>query len=192
MAIERVTGRSLRAALADLVFRPAGLRHTRVAESLADARELTPGFGAALDRDGVVRDVTRRYHPGWVSHGTAVTTASDLARFLEALFGGRLLRPESLAAMLAATPVPGEHPPFVRPAYGLGLMIDLGSPCGMLAGHVGGGPGYATAAFHAPDVGGRRVTSVALVNRDGSDAETRIAFALIAAVAQGFGTSPAD
>ncbi|MCC6313812.1 MAG: beta-lactamase family protein [Thermomicrobiales bacterium] len=182
LAIERTTGQSLRTAL---VFRPAAMRQTCIAESLADAAGLTPGYSILLDRDGALRDMTRRYHPGWVSHGAAIATAADLTRFLEALFSDRLLRPESLATMLEVTPVPGAHPPFVRPAYGLGLMIDLGSPWGTVAGHAGSGPGYATAAFHATDAAGRRVTSAALVNRDGSDAATRIAFALIAACAQG-------
>jgi D-alanyl-D-alanine carboxypeptidase len=88
-----------------------------------------------------------------------------------------------LAAMLEAVPVPGAHPPFVHPGYGLGLMVDLGSPYGRVAGHAGGGPGYSTAAFHFPDVLGQRLTSVALVNRDQPDLGTEIAFTLVRAYA---------
>ena len=79
--------------------------------------------------------------------------------------------------------VPGDHPLVTRPAYGLGLMIDLGSPYGQVAGHAGGGPGYSTAAFHFPDVAGRRLTSVALANRDHPDLGLAIAFALATAYA---------
>ena len=79
--------------------------------------------------------------------------------------------------------MPAEHPPFARPGYGLGLMVDLGSPYGRVAGHAGGGPGYSAAAFHFPDVAGRRLTSVAVANRDGSDLGTEISFALVAAYA---------
>ena len=85
--------------------------------------------------------------------------------------------------MLEAVPVPTEHPPFARPGYGLGPMVDLGSPYGRVAGHAGGGPGYSVAAFHFPDVAGRRLTSVAVANRDGPDLGIQIAFALVAAYA---------
>ena len=183
LAVERLTGSTLRQALADLVFRPSGLRRTVVAESLADAAELTPGYSDELDRDGGCHDISRRYHPGWVSHGVVISTAPELARGLDALFAGRLLGPEPLAAMLDAVAVPEEHPLVARPAYGLGVMVDLDSCFGRVAGHAGGGPGYSTAAFHFPDVAGRRVTSVALANRDGSDLGLAIAFALVTAYA---------
>ena len=188
-AIERLTRRSLRDALAETVLQPLSLRRTVVAESLADARDLTPGFSTALDRDGAVHDISRRYHPGWVSHGVAISTAAELAEIFEALFAGRLVGPASLAAMRDAVDVPGEHPLVARPAYGLGLMVGRGSPHGSVAGHAGGGPGYSTAVFHFPDVVGRRVTSVALANRDAADLGTEIAFALVAAYADRLGVA---
>jgi len=186
-AIARITQRSLHDTLVELVFRPAGLWQTLVAESLEDAQRLTPGYSTQLDGDEALRDVTRRYHPGWVSHGVAISTAADLARAIEALFGGQLLAPGSLAAMLEAVLVPAEHPPFVQPGYGLGLMVDLGSSYGRVAGHAGGGPGYSTAAFHFPDVAGRRLTSVALVNRDQPDLGPAIAFTLVTTYADHLG-----
>jgi D-alanyl-D-alanine carboxypeptidase len=183
LVIERITQQPMSDALADLVFRPAGLRQTFVAESLADGHALTPGYSAALDDDGDLRDVSHRYHPGWVAHGVAISTAPDLARAMEHLLTGRLLDEPSMAAMLTAVPVPGRHPLVVRPAYGLGLMVDLASPYGLVAGHAGGGPGYSAAAFHVPDVAGHRLTSVALVNRDRPDLGMEIAFALVDAFA---------
>ena len=83
-------------------------------------------------------------------------------------------RPE----MLTATRIPESYQPFVEPSYGLGLMTDPGSPYGLVAGHGGGGPGYSAGAFHFPNVGGRRVTTVALANSDRGDVGVRIAFAL--------------
>jgi hypothetical protein len=35
-----------------------------------------------------------------------------------------------------------------------------------MGGHAGGGPGYATAAFHFPNLVDAQVTIVALLNRD--------------------------
>ncbi|MFN8592094.1 MAG: serine hydrolase domain-containing protein [Thermomicrobiales bacterium] len=186
-AIERTVRGSLREALDDLVFRPVGLRQTVVAESLHDSDRLTAGYTTQLDADGALRDMAARYHPGWVAHGVAISTAADLARALDALFAGRLLTAESLRTMMEAVPVPAAHPQFVRPGYGLGLMIDLGSRYGLVAGHGGGGPGYSTAAFHFSDVRGHRVTSVALVNRDQPELATPIAFALVTAYADHLG-----
>jgi D-alanyl-D-alanine carboxypeptidase len=94
------------------------------------------------------------------------------------LFSGSLLQSASVAAMLDGVVVNGKHDCFVTPGYGLGLMVDLASPAGRVAGHGGGGPGYATAAFQFPDLARRRLTSVALVNRDGDNVGLRIAFAL--------------
>jgi D-alanyl-D-alanine carboxypeptidase len=164
--IERLTGATLREALQGTIFGPLGLERTFVAESLADAAVLTPGYSGELDDGDGVRDISGRYHPGWVSHGMVISTAAETAAIVEALFGGRLVGPGSLEAMLTAVDVGGVYPPFVRPGYGLGLMVDGGSPYGRVAGHAGGGPGFATAAFHFPDVAGRRVTAVGLVNGD--------------------------
>ncbi len=74
--------------------------------------------------------------------------------------------------------VPATHPLFRQPAYGLGLMIDPRARYGVIAGHGGGGPGYAAGALHVPDVHGRRITSVALANRDQPDLGLQIAFTM--------------
>lgn len=184
LAVERAAGAPLREVLDRLVVASLGLRQTRVGDSLADAHGLTPGFSADLDGPGAVTDVTDRYHPGWVSHGVVRSTAAETVRMLDALVGGELLRPESLAAMGQAVAVPGDHPPFVCAGYGLGVMIDLESPFGRVFGHSGGGPGYATAAYHFPDVAGRRLTVAVLANRDGNAVAQDVAFALAGALAE--------
>jgi D-alanyl-D-alanine carboxypeptidase len=131
-----------------------------------------------LDPDADAVNVTSRYHPGWVAHGLVASTAADLVRFLDALVSGGVVGPQSLEEMLIAIPVGETHPWMTEPSYGLGLMIDPANRFGVVAGHTGGGPGYSTAAYHFPDVAGRRVTSVALVNRDGSDIATDIVFSM--------------
>jgi D-alanyl-D-alanine carboxypeptidase len=141
-------------------------------------RPVTPGFSTALRSDpasDAPEDISRRYHPGWVSHGLVASTAADTARFLDALMSGDLVPAPLLGEMLAPVRVPGEHPPFVEPSYGLGIMLDPGWPGGMLVGHGGGGPGYATAAFHVLGTGR---SAVAFINTDRGDAQD-IAFALL-------------
>lgn len=183
LLLERVHGQSLRDIMRETIFAPLDLQCTFVAENLADASELTHGYSTYFSSDDVPSDVTPHYHPGWVSHGVVISTAPEIAHIFEALFAGRLLDDSSLAAMLEPVPVPAEHPLFSQPAYGLGLMIDSGSPYGLVAGHGGGGPGYSTGAIHLPDVNGRRVTSVALANADHGDLGLPIAFALAEQVA---------
>jgi hypothetical protein len=61
---------------------------TFVAESLADGHALTPGYSAALDDDGDLRDVSHRYHPGWVAHWVAISTRARPCRAMEHLLTG--------------------------------------------------------------------------------------------------------
>jgi D-alanyl-D-alanine carboxypeptidase len=181
--LAQVTNRPLGDTLADVVFRPIGLARTFVAESLADSSKLTPAFSADLDSDGELHDVSRRYHPGWVSHGVIISTALETALAFDAMFNGSVLAVDSLESMLDEVTVPGTHPPFEQAAYGLGLMIDRASGYGVVAGHGGGGPGYSSAAFHFSDVAGHSVTAVALLNLARGGAATEVVFALAHALA---------
>jgi D-alanyl-D-alanine carboxypeptidase len=176
--IERVSGLSLREAVAAFITDPLGLKSTSVAETLDDSTMLTPGFSGWIDPNGPVIDISRRYHPGWVSHGVVISTAEELAQIIDAIFKGRLVPPVLLPDMLTPVRVPFDHPLFSDPSYGLGVMLDPGSPYGVVAGHGGGGPGYSAGALHFPNVNGQRVTTIALVNSDQGDAGLPIAFGL--------------
>lgn len=178
--LEQETGTSFPNIVRSYLGQPFGLESFAGAATLEDMRELAPGYGTTLSEDDTVKNVIPRYHPGWVSHGLVTSNAADLATFLDLLFEpGRLVKPSLLEQMLIGAPVAETHNWMVNPAYGLGLMMDIANRFGVVAGHTGGGPGYSTAAYHFPDVGGRRVSSVALVNRDGSDVATDIAFAMV-------------
>jgi D-alanyl-D-alanine carboxypeptidase len=167
--LERVTGQSFRTLVADRIARPLSLDATFVAESPDDLAGLAPGLSTRLTPDGSALDVRTPYHPGWVSHGVVVSSASDSARFIDALFHGGLLPPPAVSEMMQAVRVPapavgGASAPvsplrFGAPAYGLGLMIDSASPWGTMAGHNGGGPCYSASVFH---VVGRDVTVCAM------------------------------
>lgn len=176
--VERAFDAPLSVALRQHIFTPLGLESPFAPQSLDDARQLTPGYSRFLSPDDRLEDVRERYHPGWVSHGVVISTALYLARALDGLLSGGLLSAASRVAMLQAVDVPVQHPFFRQPGYGLGLMIDQGSRYGVLAGHGGGGPGYAAGALHLPDAGGRRITCAALANSDQGDAGLRAAFEL--------------
>lgn len=152
--------------IASRIARPLELSRTFVAETPGDLAALAPATSRALAPDGAPREVRGHYHPGWVAHGVVASTPSEVARFFDALFGGRLLPRSSLSRMTALAPVPAPPPPRWRePSYGLGLMGDPASPWGVLWGHNGGGPGYGASAFHAAQLG---VTVCALGALEGS------------------------
>jgi D-alanyl-D-alanine carboxypeptidase len=113
--MERATGRDLSAVLDAEVFAPLGAGSLRLATGPDDLSGLAPGWGTALGDGAAPVDVSRGYHPGWVSHGAVVGRAADAALALDGLIAGRLVGPASLAAMLDAVPVEGEHWLFREP-----------------------------------------------------------------------------
>ncbi len=149
-----------------------------LARSLQDAKRLTPGYTSFFREDGALADMREHYHPGWVSHGVVVATAGELARFVQALFGGQLLSAQMVEQMVEPVIVPATHPHMGQPAYGLGFMLDAQPARGLVAGHGGGGPGYATAAFYFSDSAQRDVVVVALVNCDRGNLGMEIVFVL--------------
>jgi D-alanyl-D-alanine carboxypeptidase len=118
-----------------------GLGDTTVAERIDDLRAAIPAPSAQL-LDGV-DDVRGVYDPRWVGHRTLVARAEDLVGFWRDL-------PAEMLDPATFVPIGFEAPGFVRPCYGLGVMVDPENPLGTVVGHGGGGPGYATAVFTVP------------------------------------------
>jgi D-alanyl-D-alanine carboxypeptidase len=118
-----------------------GFKAASVAESLPDLDRAVSATSRQLG-DGI-HEVAGRYHPGWVGHRTAVTTARDLHGFWSTP-PAKFIDPATLV------PIGRDAPGFVRACYGLGVMADPGNPNGLVIGHGGGGPGYSTAVFAAP------------------------------------------
>jgi D-alanyl-D-alanine carboxypeptidase len=174
MLLKRIAEQTGGATFADLIrdriAMPLGLGNTFVPESIEALSPLAPAVSGELTQDRSTCDVRTCYHPGWVSHGVVASTASDIVRFIDALFDGRLISTQSLKEMTMLVPVPmkpsvqtnGRKKSFDwgKPSYGLGIMGDPESPWGRLWGHNGGGPGYSASAFHAPDLGGVSVCAM--------------------------------
>ncbi|KDN82169.1 serine hydrolase domain-containing protein [Kitasatospora cheerisanensis] len=145
MIIEKLTGHSWNDEVTRRIIRPLRLTGTRMPGDFP----FIPGphaHGYLKSAAGPV-DVTVLNPSMAGSAGGGISTAADLTAFLDALLGGRLLRPAELAAM-KQTSTHGEGR-----TYGLGLQrLDL--PCGEFWGHAGGIPGYSTMMLASPD--GRR------------------------------------
>jgi D-alanyl-D-alanine carboxypeptidase len=181
--LEDVTGNSYRKLIEDRVAGPLGLRRTFVAESIADLATLAPGTSSLLAPDAASRDIRNHYHPGWVSHGVVASTASDLVRFLNALFRGAFLAQEWLDQMLSlfflpldSSETPADDWPLRAgaPGYGLGVMGDPASPWGLTVGHNGGGPCYSASAFHSFGLDGLSVCAMGAIEK-GFSAERIVA-----------------
>jgi D-alanyl-D-alanine carboxypeptidase len=166
--IEKVTGQSGPQVFQERIFTPLGLTATSYPEptdrKLADpfahgytwstnvetveSTVLPPEVQQAA-KDGTRKpaDVTEA-NPSWASYaGAGISTANDLAVYVEALASGKLLGPDLQRERLEkVNPVNPEQQD--GPAYGLGI-----ARFGKLYGHSGELPGYNSFMGHDPEAG---------------------------------------
>ena len=140
MVIEKVTGKPYPEALRTRVFEPLSL-DMRLAASGDDSPELvrcyrgTPPVDNSTEQDPSY---------GWAAGGI-VSTATDLVRFIVALYGGEHLSSASLDAMITPNGLPTPE----QEDYGLGTLIQNDNGEGLtLVGHSGGLGGYQTDAYY--------------------------------------------
>ena len=157
LLVEETTGATLDEELRRRIIEPLGLEATSLRDRTGLARGyLQPGNPVFPDAEGL-DDVTDVELFGWGS-GEMVSTAHDIARFLQALLGGELLAPELRAELLTTVPSDWEE----SDGYGLGiervssLMGQSPSPCGPAWGHLGFAMGHTTVAL-ASEAGDRQV-----------------------------------
>ena len=166
-ALAQASRRARRARAVPSTARSGG---TTVAEELDDLVVAVPAPSALL-LEGV-EDVRGVYDPRWVGHRTLVARAGDLLPFWHDL-------PAGMLDLRSVVPIGFDAPGFVRPSYGLGVMVDPEHPLGALVGHGGGGPGYATAAFALPQTG---AVAIVLAADESYPAQERAVELLAAAV----------
>lgn len=190
LVIEKVTGRALAQEMRRLILEPLGLTGTVVPDNSTEIPE-PHAHAYYRPEDGgeqQIVDVTRQ-NPSWVSTGgDMISTTQDLATFISALLGGRLLPAPLLAEMCRPHPtgIPGMD-------YGLGVFVrDLGSGGGTLITHNGGMAGYAALMYSTPD--GSKTMTAMLTCVD--DSRMSIAAAFMNAqqrlVDEVFGSRPTD
>lgn len=108
--IERVTGLAYDRALRQMLA-PLGMRST----GLLFQKDITPDLASTYFKtpEGALINDLPVYPENWYAAGGACSTTADVLTFARALYGGRLLAPESLRQLLA----PGLDD------YGFGLWI---------------------------------------------------------------------
>jgi Beta-lactamase class C and other penicillin binding proteins len=144
-------GRALRDELSRRIIEPLGLADTDLPAPFPTPAGLARGYLPAdnpllPDPGPDPVDVTDIEPFGWGGSGM-VSTARDLARFLQALLGGELLPQAMMAEMLSTVTVASDWEE--SDGYGLGIedvtsIGDAASPCGAAWGHFGFSTGYTT------------------------------------------------
>jgi D-alanyl-D-alanine carboxypeptidase len=157
MLVEQVTGRTLAEEMRERIFDPLELRHTFFAPQEQPDSAVAQGYIGGSDRV----DVSMSFVFGT---GNLISTAADLRQFAEALFNGRLLKPESLALMTTTIDTGGAYE-MPELEYGLGVMrarLNVGpGPDGAarpeqrsaVLGHIGGIAGFRSAVWWLPESG---------------------------------------
>ncbi|MBY8826233.1 serine hydrolase domain-containing protein [Sphingomonas colocasiae] len=167
--VEKLTGKPYALALDEMIAKPLGLADTAYDDELTIVPRRAKGYGLRSDRLINAEALSVSISGG---AGGMRSTASDLLRWHAALFGGKLLKPESLALMLEPTKLkdgrttsqsrkPGADG---RPPLDYGLGIAFGTRDGRrLIGHGGAINGFASSLYTFPD---RSTTIVVLANTD--------------------------
>ncbi|WP_309717854.1 serine hydrolase domain-containing protein [Armatimonas sp.] len=160
MLIEKLTGKTYGAFLAERIFQPLGMTRTRV----NDLGIVIPGRGRGYSwRDdqlvnGEYISPTQAY-----AAGALVSTIDDMARWEGALASGNLLKKSSYEQMWTPTRLPGR-----KEGYGFGWWIDEINGHRRIS-HSGGIPGFATEISRFVN---DRITIIVLCNSDSTDADS--------------------
>jgi CubicO group peptidase (beta-lactamase class C family) len=174
LVVERAAGRPLAQVFADELFRPAGLTRTAFDEPGDLVPNRARGYRKTEAGGFVNADAIHWTMPG--AAGGLRSTAGDLVRWSDALFGGRVLRPESLALMTGPGRLAdGRTTRWGMPDawrigmdadYALGVFFVTATPRGPRVWHGGDIDGFSTWLGHYPE---RRVTIALLQNSESAD-----------------------
>lgn len=133
LAIEKAAGRPLYELVAERILKPLRLDATIP----SDATTLPGVANGYFKGKPVIVGGRFTINPQWEwAGGGFASTAEDLARWVGALYGGQVLRPETVLQMMQ-----GVAPPEEGRSYGLGTEFYQ-SKLGWAYGHDGEFPGY--------------------------------------------------
>lgn len=158
MIAEKAGQKSLKTLFQEYVFIPAGMNDSYL-EKRDDPRLVRSYFD--LYGDGKLMDVSdweKSYDDGGAAGGV-ITTVTDLLKFSEALFGGKLLNEQSISEMKGSVKLPAC--PNGDCEYGLGLStwnLEIGTGYG----HDGGVIGIDALWLYFPE---RKATIMLFINR---------------------------
>lgn len=171
MIINRVTGRSWATEVHDRILAPLHLDQTYVPGGEPMLRNPHAEGYNQFAEGGPLVDTTL-FNPAVAdAAGSMVSTPADLARFWQALQGGRLLAPAQMAQMHTTVPEPDVAQTFPGARYGLGIEW-IPDSCGGYWSHAGEVPGMITLNGASPD--GNRVVVLSM-SSEPADRASRVA-----------------
>jgi D-alanyl-D-alanine carboxypeptidase len=172
MIIHKITGHTWQQEVQARIIKPLGLRHTYTPDTSPtipgphavgyerfpgpNATDTDPDYGDPIDATVL--------NPSWGgAAGEMISTTDDDNTFLQALIGGRVLKPAQLAEMEKTVPVNAEfNTNWPGARYGLGLMW-IPNSCGGSWSHGGDIQGFQTRNGVSPD--GKR-SVIVTINTD--------------------------
>jgi D-alanyl-D-alanine carboxypeptidase len=177
LIVEQVTHNPLVREVHQRVIDPLGLQRTFFTPEDTVGGTVMHGYEGRRDLS-----INLNYSFAW-GVGNIISNAEDLGRFAQALFGGALLQPETLASMQTFTGSGGFWGAR-NLSYGLGVMQNVlpAQQPTLVRGHTGALAGYRTAVWYLPD---RGTTLVAAINTMSADPNVVISKALDALRAHG-------
>ncbi|SHI65422.1 CubicO group peptidase, beta-lactamase class C family [Cruoricaptor ignavus] len=138
--IEEVSGRSFDENAAEL-FAKAGMHHTFTPKTF-DNQNFGSAYTGNAAQYSIVENMPARLAENSISTsaGGILSTVNDLNRWNLALFGGKILKPESLK-LLTKKYASREHEILGNVGYGYGIMLNLTAPEAFFhTGYVKGSP----------------------------------------------------
>lgn len=159
---EAITGKSLQPLMDELIFTPLQLTNTYIEKR--DDRNVSRGY-ADLYGNGVLLDVSLwdKAEGDGEADGGLISTAEDLFKFMDGLFGGKLVSASTLDEMKKIQ-LPTCNTPYCE--YGLGLEIWR-TDAGTAYGHNGGLVGIEANVLYYENNGG--ISVLYKNNGNGSD-----------------------
>jgi D-alanyl-D-alanine carboxypeptidase len=150
LIIERKSGLAFPRAVDRLLFAPAGMTHSAVDDDAGSCKNSALGYAPS----GVsgIGDAQRIYWTAKAGNASACVTARDEARYVDAIFHGKLLSSASRALVVDTAGPPAGYGWFRRPSTRFGEFAYSTS---------GRAPGFASFVLHLPR---EDLTVVALSN----------------------------
>ena len=157
--IEWVTGKSFAEVAAEEVLGPAGMADSGFFEIDLEPRNMATAYLATDEPPDTWRSNIYSVPAGGMPDGGLTTTAVDLARLLDAIGSGELLKPDTVSQMLT----PHGFDDNGVEAYGYGMELVVVDDRVTVYGHSGADPGVSTMVSHYVDAG---ITVIVLCNQD--------------------------
>jgi len=152
--VEKVSGKSYATYLSETFFDPLEMRDTGIYKNAAPPGQMAIGYAATKGKVARALD----WDMSWAGGAGAIySTVGDLFRWNEALFGGRVLKPESFKTMMTPVKLP-EDVDGLTYGCGLGMLECKRLP---VVAHDGGLDGWSSSLIRMPE---QNCTIVALGN----------------------------